>query len=95
MRSGDRQSGELFCSTARVGGEFAFGCATGAIYGAGAAQAVAVVFSWYGNGGMDPACGEGWAEIQPDDSITGQICFLGGDKADFTARPWSTFSANC
>ena len=75
------------------GGEFAFGCVTGAIYGAGGAQAVAVEFSWNGNDEMDPAYGDGWAELQPDGSLRGQVRFLGADEADFKARPWTTFSA--
>jgi len=75
------------------GGEFAFGCVTGAIYGA--ADANAVEFTWDGNDEMDEARGDGWAELQSDGSITGQICFHGGDEADFTARPWMTSSTAC
>lgn len=77
------------------GGEFAFGCVTGAIYGAGDAQAVNVDFSWDGNDEMDPAHGDGWAQLLPDGSLKGQIRFLGADEADFTARPWKPFSAAC
>jgi hypothetical protein len=77
------------------GGEFAFGCVTGAIYGAGDAKAVAVDFTWDGNEEMDEARGDGWAELHPDGSITGQICFHGGDEAGFTARPWETSSTAC
>jgi hypothetical protein len=75
------------------GGEFAFGCVTGAIYGAGDTNTVA--FSWDGNDEMDSACGDGWAEPLPDCSITGQICFHGGDEANFTARPRTTSSTAC
>ncbi|HEY3147805.1 MAG TPA: hypothetical protein VGJ75_15715 [Dongiaceae bacterium] len=67
-------------------GEFAFGCVTGAIYEAGDGNAIE--FSWNGNDEMDEASGDGWAELQPDGSIIGQICFDQGDEADFTARPW-------
>ncbi|WP_280801623.1 hypothetical protein [Mesorhizobium sp. LNHC232B00] len=42
---------------------------------------------------MDEAQGDGWAEIQPDSSITGQICFHGGDEADFVARKWTSSTA--
>lgn len=61
-------------------GEFAFGCVTGQIFGGPDA------FSWSGNDEMDEAQGDGWAELQPDGSLRGQICFHGGDEADFIAR---------
>jgi len=35
---------------------------------------------------MDEAQGNGWAELQPDGSITGAICFHNGDEANFIAR---------
>jgi hypothetical protein len=75
------------------GGEFAFGCVTGAIHGAGDTDSV--TFSWNGNDEMDEARGDGAAEIQPDGSLNGQICFHGGDEAEFTARPWETSSTAC
>ena len=77
------------------GGEFAFGCVTGAIYGSGDAHANEVDFSWEGNDKMDTACGQGWAEMKPNGTIKGQICFHNGDEANFTARPWDNFSAAC
>jgi hypothetical protein len=77
------------------GGEFAFGCVTGAIHAAGDEDADAVEFGWDGNDEMDEACGDGWAELQADGSIAGQICFHRGDEADFTARPWTTSSTAC
>src|SRR6516165_7169835 len=43
------------------GGEFAFGCVTGHIHGAGDGNAIE--FSWDGNDEMDEASGEGWAEL--------------------------------
>ena len=75
------------------GGEFAFGCVTGAIHGAGNTNNVE--FSWTGNDEMDEACGGGWTELQPNGSLKGQICFHGGDEADFTAKPWATSSTAC
>ena len=72
------------------GGEFAFGCVTGALYGAGDSNTVA--FSWDGNNEMDSAHGDGWAELRPDGSIKGQICLHHGDEATFTARPSTTSS---
>ena len=75
------------------GGEFAFGCVTGDIQGNG--NTATVYFTWYGNDEMDEAHGEGWAELQPDGSLTGEICFHGGDEANFIARPWTTSSTAC
>jgi hypothetical protein len=75
------------------GGEFAFGCVTGAIHGAGDSDAIE--FDWSGNDEMDEASGDGWAELQPDGSLKGQICFHGGDEANFTARPQKTSSTAC
>jgi hypothetical protein len=77
----------------RGGGEFAFGCVTGAIHGA--ADGNAVEFTWDGKDEMDEACGDGWAELQSDGSIIGQICFHRGDEANFTARRWKTSSTAC
>src|SRR5438874_2571889 len=53
------------------------------------------VFGWNGNDEMDEASGDGWAELQPNGSLEGQICFHGGDEANFTARPWKTSSTAC
>ena len=41
---------------------------------------------------MDEARGNGWAELQDDGTLEGQICFEGGDEADFIAKPWETSS---
>ena len=71
----------------------AFGCVTGAIHGAGNTNNVE--FSWDGNDEMDETCGGGWAQLQPNGSLKGQICFHGGDQADFTAKPWATSSTAC
>jgi hypothetical protein len=75
------------------GGEFAFGCVTGAIHGAGDTNAVE--FSWIGNDEMDEAQGDGWAELQASGSLNGQISFRGGDEANFIAKPWDTSSTAC
>jgi len=42
---------------------------------------------------MDEAQGDGWAEIQRDGSLKGQICFHGGDEANFIACRWTTSTA--
>lgn len=72
-------------------GKFAFGCVTGQIFGG--ADTDAVEFSWNGNDEMDQAQGDGWAELQPDGSLKGAICFHGGDKANFVARRWTSSTA--
>jgi len=72
-------------------GEFAFGCVTGQIFGG--SDTNTLEFSWEGNDEMDEAGGRGWAELQRDGSLKGQICFHGGDEANFVARRWSSSSA--
>ena len=75
------------------GGEFAFGCVTGSLYGA--ADADTVDFTWDGNDEMDEAFGDGSAQIRPDGSLKGEICFHRGDQIAFTAHPWQTSSTAC
>jgi hypothetical protein len=75
------------------GGEFAFGCVTGTIDGA--SDTGTIHFTWDGNDEMDEACGDGWAELQPDGCLKGEICFHGGDEASFIAQPWTTSSTAC
>lgn len=72
-------------------GAFAFSCVTGQIFGGGDSDAVE--FSRSGNDEMDEAQGHGWAELQPDGSLEGQICFHGGDEANFIARRWTSSTA--
>jgi len=72
------------------GGEFAFGCVTGALHGAGGKTHVE--FDWTGSDEMEEASGDGWAEFQKDGSLEGQICFHNGDEANFSAKPWTTSS---
>jgi hypothetical protein len=85
--------GPAYILFGKSGGEFAFGCVTGAIHGT--AKGDAVEFTWSGNDEMEEACGDGWAELQPDGTLEGQICFQGGDEADFIAKPWRTSSTAC
>ncbi len=74
-------------------GEFAFGCVTGSFAGGGDHDAVA--FDWDGADEMDEACGPGWAELQADGSLQGEIRFHGGDDIAFTARRWPASSTAC
>jgi hypothetical protein len=74
-------------------GDFAFGCVTGAFAGGGEHEAVE--FDWDGNDEMDEARGSGWAELQADGSLKGEINFHGGDDIVFIARRWPTSSTAC
>ena len=76
-----------------VGGEFAFDCLTGSIHGS--CDGDAVQFSWEGNDEMEPASGDGWAELQDDGSLEGEICLINGDDIPFIARHSKTSSTAC
>ena len=47
-----------------------------------------VEFTWEGNDEMDEASGDGWAEVQKDGSLNGEIRLHNGDDLTFKARPW-------
>ncbi len=68
------------------GGEFAFGCVTGALHCR--KTPAGVEFTWEGNDEMDQASGDGRAERQIDGSLTGEIRFHNGDDSTFKARRW-------
>jgi hypothetical protein len=85
--------GPAFILFDQAGGEFAFGCVMGAIHGS--ADGNAIEFTWSGNDEMDEASGDGWAELEEDGTLQGQICFHRGDEIDFIARRWDTFSTAC
>lgn len=85
--------GPAYILFGKSGGEFSFGCVTGAIHGT--VKGDAIEFTWSGNDEMEEACGDGWAELQEDGTLQGQICFQSGDEADFTAKPWHTSSTAC
>ena len=85
--------GPAYILFGKSGGKFSFGCVTGAIQGT--VDGNSVEFSWSGNDEMDEASGNGWAELQEDGTLQGQICFDGGDEAEFIARRWRTSSAAC
>jgi hypothetical protein len=75
------------------GGEFALDCLTGSIHGA--CDGDAVEFSWEGSDEMEPASGDGWAELREDGSLEGEICLRNGDHIPFTARRSKTSSTAC
>ena len=76
-----------------TGGEFVFDCLTGSIHGA--CDGDAVEFSWEGNDEMEPASGDGWAELQEDGSLEGEISLDNGDDIPFIARRSTTSSTPC
>lgn len=80
---------------AEEGGEFAFGCVTGQIFGGMEPDSQAFDFEWTGNDEMDEASGTGSAEIQPDGSLEAEISLHGGDDITFSARRWETSSTAC
>ncbi|MBU6464042.1 MAG: hypothetical protein KGK01_18430 [Bradyrhizobium sp.] len=75
------------------GGEFALDCLTGAIHGR--CEGDAFEFRWEGNNEMEPASGDGWAELQEDGSLEGEICLVNGDDIPFIARRSGTSSTAC
>ncbi len=67
-------------------GEFLFGCVTASLDCAdtpGGAD-----FTWQGHNEMDEASGDGFAELDDDGSLTGEIRFHNGDESGFKASPW-------
>ncbi len=67
-------------------GEFVFGCVTGSLHCR--TKALSADFTWEGNDEMDQVSGDGWAELQQDGSITGEIRFHNGDDSTFQGHPW-------
>lgn len=45
-------------------------------------------FTFEGQDEMETTSGEGWAELQPDGTIEGEITFQNGDESTFTATKW-------
>ncbi|HVU31119.1 MAG TPA: hypothetical protein VHE36_12040 [Sphingomicrobium sp.] len=77
----------------RHGGEFAFGCVAGQLHCRATRNRVS--FNWQGNDEMDEASGDGWAESEPDGTLSGEIRFHNGDESTFVARPWPASSTAC
>ena len=74
-------------------GEFAFGCSTGHIWHASSTDATNLDFSWRCNDELYDVCGDGTAELQPDGSLHGEICYNKGDEWLFIARRWASSTA--
>jgi hypothetical protein len=45
-------------------------------------------FTWQGSDEMDPVSADGWAELDDDGTINGEISFHLGDESTFKARKW-------
>jgi hypothetical protein len=67
-------------------GEFKFGCVIGGLDCT--LFAPAADFTWQGSDEMDPVSGDGWAELDDDGTINGEISFHLGDESAFKARKW-------
>jgi hypothetical protein len=67
-------------------GEFKFGCVIGGIDCT--LYTDAAEFTWQGHDEMDPVSGDGWAELDDDGTISGEISFHLGDESTFKARRW-------
>jgi hypothetical protein len=67
-------------------GEFAFGAVTGGLHCRHAGASVE--FTWRGHDEMDEASGAGWAKLEDDGSLTGEIKFHLGDDSTFKAQRW-------
>jgi hypothetical protein len=52
-------------------------------------------FTWEGNDEMEEANGHGWAELQHDGSLEGEIFLENGDEIPFIARRSTTSSTAC
>ena len=74
-------------------GKFAFGCCTGQIWQASTTEATSIDISWTGNDEMDKVGGGGPAELRPDGSIHGEICYHNGDENPFIARKRTSSTA--
>ncbi len=68
------------------GGEFAFGAVQGGIDGHPCGQNIH--FTCEGNDKMDPARGDGDAQLGEDGTLCGKIRFHQGDEASFIAHRW-------
>jgi len=77
----------------RGGGEMAYGAFTAAL-DCGLGQN-GVHFTWDGADEGDQVSGDGWAELQDDGSLVGEISYRNGNETTFKAVPWATSSTAC
>ncbi|MDR3472283.1 MAG: hypothetical protein P4M09_11420 [Devosia sp.] len=74
-------------------GEMAFGALTAALDCAYTPSGFD--FTWDGSDEGDQVTGDGWAELQPDGSLLGEISWRNGDETEFKALPWTNSSTAC
>lgn len=65
-------------------GEFLFGCVIASLDCDDTPGGTE--FTWQGHDEMDEASGDGFAELEDDGSLTGEIHFHNGDESTFKAR---------
>lgn len=65
-------------------GEFKFGCVLGGLNCT--LYTDAAEFTWEGSDEMDRVSGDGWAELDDDGTINGEISFHLGDESTFKGR---------
>jgi hypothetical protein len=68
------------------GGEFVFGAVHGSLSCSYGPEDIG--FTWQGSDEMDPACGDGDAELDESGFLVGEIRFHGGDESAFKAHRW-------
>jgi hypothetical protein len=68
------------------GGEMAFGALVAALDCGFTSNGID--FTWDGSDEGDQVCGDGWAELQKDGSLEGEISYRNGDETSFKAVPW-------
>lgn len=71
---------------ARGRGEFVFGLVNGS-FACGYSPS-SIEFDWGGSDEMEEAFGDGWAEMQDDGTVVGEIRFYQGDESGFRAHRW-------
>jgi hypothetical protein len=69
-------------------GEMAFGVVTATLDCAFNAAKSDVSFEFSGSDEGDEISGEGWAELEEPNKISGEIKFHNGDDTTFEARRW-------
>jgi hypothetical protein len=67
-------------------GEFKFGCVVCGIDCDSSADDAE--FTFHGHDEMDEISGRGWAELNGDGTLTGEISFHLGDESTFKAQKW-------
>jgi hypothetical protein len=79
-------SGPAYIQIDDAGGEMAFGAVQIGLqceYGK-----TSIWFRFHGSDEMDEVSGDGDAEIEEDDTLSGEIRFDNGDESSFTAKRW-------